>query len=618
MVAARAHLSEIRRWAETNIIVADGPLAGSPYRAGGGGQGRPPSPAWGEVLDAMDDPEAAQVVVRGSVQSGKTACLIVASLFHMAKGRSVLLYQPDDRLKRAMAARLLLWGRACKDEEVASAYEPKRPPHARVGAAGGRLEVISARESGAAVMRTASVVVVDELRLFHADLLADLIDRTAAYGEAGRLITASSAGYENECKTSTELAKSDSRRWFLRCPSCGRENVAAWANVVYKDRKHPVYLTPCCAAELDGIGFRHAVGAGRWKPTKTPMVERIIGFHADCFVSPFESLNTIARQWRRASAHQKQTTSMAEIISFQTGRLCVPFKPEAASGVTPEGLMASCREAYDPAVVPAAASVVVAAVDTQDARLEAEISAFGLIEVGEADASQVKGWHGHEFHGLRHGGKWFRLRRWALSYKRLHGDPGDPSLWNELAEYVETERLHASGVALRPVVVGIDSGGHFTQQVADFTRTKGAGYQALKGLAPGRIGAVLARRSVTADNLESYRAEGLLLIGTDNGKASVFSLMRQSIAGVEPRPMTWPMVEDEYGPEEYESIVSETLARTIDKRTGQTRLAWRKINPRNEGLDLLVYSLALVSHLGIGFILSEAEGIAAAAGKEAA
>ena len=618
MVAARAHLSEIRRWAETNIIVADGPLAGSPYRAGGGGQGRPSSPAWGEVLDAMDDPEAAQVVVRGSVQSGKTAVMIAASLFHMAQGRSVLFYEPDDRLKRVMAARLIAWGRACKDAEVRVAYEPKRPPHARVGAAGGRLEVISAREAGAGVMRTAEVVFVDELRLYHADLLGDLTDRMAAYGEAGRLITASSAGYENECKTTVELQKSDSRRWFLRCPACGRENVAGWANVQYKDRKHPVYLTPCCAAELDGIAFRHAVGAGRWRPTKEAMVEGIRGFHADCFVSPFESLNTIVRQWRRASAHQKQTTSMAEIISFQTGRLCIPFKPEAAQGVSPEGLMSSCREGYDPDVVPAEASIIVAAVDTQDSRLEAEISAWGLVAVSEEDASQVKGWHGHEFHGLRHGGRWFKLRRWAMSWRKFHGDPGNAELWNELAEYVETERMHASGVALRPVVVGIDSGGHFTQQVADFTRTKGAGYQAVKGLAPGRIGAVLARRSVTVDNLESYGAEGLLLIGTDNGKASVFSLMRQSIAGVEPRPMTWPMAEDEYGIEEYESIVSETLARTIDKRTGQTRLGWRKIAPRNEGLDLLVYSLALVSHLGIGFILAEGEGIAAAAERNAA
>ena len=111
----------------------------------------------------MDDAEVAQVTIRGSVQSGKTACLIVASLYHLSVGRSVLFYEPDDKLKRVMAARLIAWGRLCGDETVREAYEGKRPPFVRSTDAGGRLECISAREAGAGVMRTAEVVVVDEL-----------------------------------------------------------------------------------------------------------------------------------------------------------------------------------------------------------------------------------------------------------------------------------------------------------------------------------------------------------------------------------------------------------------------------------------------------------------------
>ena len=83
-------------------------------------------------------------------------------------------------------------------------------------------------------MRTAEIMIVDELRVFHQNMLGELVDRMASYGGAGRLITASSAGYEYECRTTTELEKSDSRRWFLRCPSCGRENIAQWANVQYR------------------------------------------------------------------------------------------------------------------------------------------------------------------------------------------------------------------------------------------------------------------------------------------------------------------------------------------------------------------------------------------------
>ena len=125
---APGRLSEIRRWCEEHLIVGDGPLLGSRFRVGGGGQGRAPMPAWRDVLDAMDDPEVEQVTVRGAVQSGKTASLIAAALYHFACHRSVLVYEPDDRLKRTLGARIVAWGRLCEDETVQAAYTPKRPP----------------------------------------------------------------------------------------------------------------------------------------------------------------------------------------------------------------------------------------------------------------------------------------------------------------------------------------------------------------------------------------------------------------------------------------------------------------------------------------------------------
>ena len=40
---------------------------------------------------------------------------------------------------------------------------------------------------------------------------------------------------------------------------------------------------------------------------------------------------------------------------------------------------------------------------------------------------------------------------------------------------------------------------------------------------------------------------------------------------------------------------------------------WRKIARNNEALDVMVYSIAIVSHLGVGILLSEAEAIRKAA-----
>ena len=490
-MVARRRVSALRSWALKNVVVGDGPRVGKRWKPGG-------SP-WVEVLDAMDDPTLEQVTIRGSIQSGKTASLLVAALGFFAAGKSVLFYEPDDALKRTMSARIRAWARVCRDPVVSVPWERPRPPHHRTNEKGGRLEVLSAGQRTGTLMRTAEIVILDELRAFGRDIVLELVDRMAAYGGKGRLITASSAGEEDACRTTTELEKSDARYWFIPCPGCGQSSPALWSNVVIakSPSKPPTYAMPCCKASLTSTAFKRAVAAGEWRATRTAAVAATRGYHADCFLSPFETLATVTRAWQRANHHRKQTASMAEIRAFQQGRLALPFKPEPAGGVTPEHIQVTCREAYED--VPAGACVLTGAVDVQDNRLEAEIAAWGLHEVtrAEAEVTGLRGWEQAGYHGLSHGGRWYRLRRWAVEYRKIPGDPGTPEPWDALSAMMETPREHESGCYLRPVVVGVDSGGHYTEQVADFVKQAGVGYQALKGLPPTRFGGVLARRSVT-------------------------------------------------------------------------------------------------------------------------
>ena len=62
----------------------------------------------------------------------------------------------------------------------------------------------------------------------------EITDRMVAFGGRGRLITASSAGYQDQCRTTAELLKSDFRQWFVKCPNCGRESIAAWEGFHFK------------------------------------------------------------------------------------------------------------------------------------------------------------------------------------------------------------------------------------------------------------------------------------------------------------------------------------------------------------------------------------------------
>ena len=202
---------------------------------------------------------------------------------------------------------------------------------------------------------------------------------------------------------------------------------------------------------------------------------------------------------------------------------------------------------------------MVAAADTQDNRVECELSAWGVVEVGSAeDASEREGMGPHEFRGLAYDGKLVQASTvGAGPDRRFPGDPGSPELWNEVAQFVETPYPHASGPMLRPVTVGIDSGGHYADAVAEFVKAGGPAYQCIKGLGRHRFDGFLARRSVTSDVLDRYGANGLLLIGGNECEGQrLLACCGRAIAGAEPRPMVWPKDESRYGVEEFDAASS--------------------------------------------------------------
>lgn len=595
----------VETWARANLIVPDGPRAGEPFRVR--------KPPWREVLAAMASPQLEQVSCLASVQSGKTAALIASSLFHLAHGRSALFYEPSDKLTRAMARRVTDWGKRSTDEALRAAFSNQRQTLVREHESGGRIEFLNAGERTAGLSRTARVVVCDELRAFPGHFLQEITDRMASYGGRGLLVTASSAGLKGECLTSAELAKSDHRRWFLPCPSCGQRHVAQWESVRWKGRKSPVYITPCCKSELDSRALAAAVNRGEWRVTAKPTVPRTRGYSLSALDgSPFESLATLHRAWTRATEHRKTTGSISEQMAFVQGRLARVWDPQGDSGVTPDKVMAHCRADYDPTVLPAGAAVVVVAADTQDDRLEASMFAFGVEPVERAeDATELRGWDEPEprsFSGLEWGGQFYRLRMWALSHHVLRGDPAQPHVWEALREIAERRIPHALGPPLRACMVAIDSGGHYTPQVAEFCRVQGDGYQAVKGNPATRHDGPMFRLSQTEDSVESYGPAGLGLVNTAAAKASIFSVLRSQIAGGHPQ-FLWPMDESTFGAGEYDSLCSEVLTRIVDRRTGQTRTLWKKVQKANEVLDTTVYALAAASWLGVGYILQQHRAI---------
>ena len=92
---------------------------------------------------------------------------------------------------------------------------------------------------------------------------------------------------------------------------------------------------------------------------------------------------------------------------------------------------------------------------------------------------------------MRAAGTGFADGRWSTGV--FMETPAHRSCGRSLAEFMEQPRPHATGPLLRPVSVGIDIGGHYGPQVADFVKDRGAGYQCVKGLPPQRLWSVYLR-----------------------------------------------------------------------------------------------------------------------------
>lgn len=90
------------------------------------------------------------------------------------------------------------------------------------------------------------------------------------------------------------------------------------------------------------------------------------------------------------------------------------------------------------------------------------------------------------------------LERWTVDFQVIPGDPTDERTWALLDERLKARYRHVSGVDLAICAVCIDSGGHHTHEVYQFTRLRRwRNVLAVKGEQRGRP--VLAQRPSKVD-----------------------------------------------------------------------------------------------------------------------
>lgn len=354
--------------------------------------------------------------------------------------------------------------------------------------------------------------------------------------------------------------KSDQRRFWVQCPACGKKHLLEWKNIQWdkgENGEHlidtTVHLCPHCGKAETDADLPDMLKNGEWIKGR-PEVRGHAGFHINELYSPWVKFSKTVSDFLKMKNDPEQlmvwiNTSMGDV--WREGK--------AITSSVEDMLMK--RENYGPdpttgeVIVPFGGVAITVGVDVQDDRLEVETIAWGM---------------NHE--------------NWSLEYQVFNGETSGPEVWKALDTHLRKTYRHESGVLLRIMGCGIDTGGHNTTTVYDFCKPRfGRGVFALKGRGGQGVPVVSKPSKNNAGGVNLYH------IGTDTAKDSISSFLGQTEHG--PGYCHFPF---NYGDDYFKMLLAEWPVIRKGVRSWQLR----KPGLRNESLDCRVYAFAALKILG--------------------
>ncbi len=392
------------------------------------------------------------------------------------------------------------------------------------------------------------------------------VNRTKTFARR-KVLIGSTPTVKDVSRVEREYLKGDQRKYHVACPHCDTMQELVWSNIKWDKDENKVprpetafYACSHCAGVINESDKLAMLQHGQWVATKPNNNYRDTrrSYHISSLYSPWESWANLVQKWLDA---QRDPHLLKTFVNTALGECW----DDEANRVNQEDLQQKA-EAYPLRIVPMGGLLVTAGVDTQDNRLEVVLWAYGK------DGQQ-----------------------WAIDYHVFYGDPSSPALWDELDEYLQKELQHESGEAIKISAAAVDTGGHHTQRVYDFCRTRRYRHIiAIKGSSTRNKPIISKPASVDVTFSGKTLKDGVQLwpVGTDTAKEVIYGKFNIK-AGAGSMHFSHELP-DEF----YEQISSEKLITRYHK--GFPRKEWVKpSHVRNEVLDCSVYSLAAAYHLGM-------------------
>lgn len=502
----------------------------------------------------------------------------IGALIHMAPS-NILTLLPSLALAKRVSARIgktIAATPELKSRVAASRSRDARNTMDTKEFEGGTLYATTAGSASNLAELAARYIYGDEIDRWDVDVdeEGDPVDlaetRGSTFGRNAKFYFSSSPTIKGASRIADLFETSDQRYYYVPCPTCGHKQVLEWERLLYSADFQTVHYK-CSAPDCDVLIEEHHKGEmlaqGEWRSHAKGDGETV-GFHLNALYAPlgWTSWADLAKQFEKAKRAQDRG-DLEPMQVFYNTRLAKVWD-SAVEQTKAEVLQArALQEDYVLGTVPVGVLVITGAVDVQANRLELMTQGYGA-----------------------------GMERWVIDHQVIPGDPADQRTWDLLDERLKVRYRHPCGVSLGILAVGIDSGGHHTHEVYQFTRVRRwRNIFALKGASkPGKP--VIAQRPSLVDvtwkgQTERNGAE-LWMVGTDTAKDWIYNRYSfESGPGALHFPKDLP---DEF----FQQCVAERkIARYVK---GYKRIEWVKGKAdRNEALDLMVYNLAMANYLGL-------------------
>lgn len=515
-----------------------------------------------EIMNAITDMKVQKVVVMSAAQLGKTDGFILNPIgYYMHYDPSpIMVLQPTiqmaetfskDRLSPMIRDTPVLKERVNdKSRNSGNTILQKIFP-------GGHVTMVGANSASSLASRPIRVLLADEIDRYPAtagnegDPLLLAGKRLATFWNR-KEVDVSTPTIKGLSRIEVEYEHSTQEVWNVPCPECGELQALEWSQIVFdKDNLDEISHACCkCGSISSEVLWKeqyiNGVFVAKYPTRKTR------GFHLNALASLFVEWKDIVSKFITANEEKKKGN--IELLKVWTNTEMGQTWEEQGEQIDQSDLMKR-REKYN-CEVPEEVICLTAGVDTQDDRFEIEVVGWGV-----------------------------EKESWGIRYSVIYGDLKLNNIWDDLDKLLDQTFTRADGAKLKIICTCIDSGGHFTNQVYKFCKTRVAKrIFAIKGKGGAEV--PYYNRPTTSNREKTP----LFTIGVDTGKSLLYQRLAVEEEGA--NYCHFPKEKDRgYDDKYFKGLTSEKMIMTYKK--GKASYVWTLKDSgykRNEPLDIRNYA----------------------------